>query len=66
MKFVLEIEMDNAAFENYPTTELCALLEKTKRQVNEFRDVEELLAPNTEGQLLDHNGNSCAAWRIYA
>lgn len=55
MKFKLDIEMDNAAFEEFPEKELIRILRNTEDQIRNGK---------TYGNLIDYNGNSCGQWGI--
>lgn len=58
MKFKLEIDMDNSAFEEYPD-ELSRLLDLMAilARDNKFRD-------GDSGPLYDRNGNRVAKWEV--
>jgi hypothetical protein len=52
MKMIIEIQMDNAAFEDMPLTEASRILENEARKMRRFGD------QNTwDGGLYDINGN---------
>lgn len=60
MMFKLEIDMENEAFVDYPATELCLLLDATKRQVMAQRDD----LTEGRGHVFDTNGNRVGRWGI--
>lgn len=51
----LTVDMDNAAFEQYPEVELASVLHKAVKAIEEG---------NQFGALLDTNGNAVGSWRI--
>lgn len=60
MMFKLEIDMENEAFVDYPATELCLLLDATKRQVMAQRDD----LTEGRGSVFDTNGNRVGTWWV--
>lgn len=56
MKFVLEFNCDNVAFDGYATAE------ETARLLREAAD--KVTAGRTEGKLVDSNGNTVGEWRF--
>lgn len=59
MKFILEINLDNAAFDDGKTAEVSRIL----KNLSNFRQFGKL-APGDGGKLMDVNGNSVGEWSI--
>jgi hypothetical protein len=55
VKLTLTINLDNAAFEDNPATEIWSVC-------NQMHDA--IRREETEGKLRDTNGNTVGAWRI--
>ena len=55
MRFLVEIDCDNAAFEDDPSCEVANLLRKVVRAVEKDG--------SQEGRLADSNGNTCGSYR---
>jgi hypothetical protein len=55
MKFKLEFDMDNAAFEDFKNGEVKNILESTKEKVD---------AGWTMGAVVDSNGNTVGQWSM--
>lgn len=60
MKAVIEIEMDNAAFDEQNTTEMCRILTCLTAKLSCGGD---LMDGDTE-TLFDHNGNNVGCFRV--
>jgi hypothetical protein len=56
MEFEMHVDMDNAAFENYPEDELGRILAKVAKDVYK----------STSGTVRDINGNTVCKWVIFA
>ena len=59
MKLTIEIEVDNAAFENLPGVEIARILEKFAHDIKS-----DTLAPGDQWLMLDFNGNKVRVARI--
>ncbi len=55
MTFKMEVDMDNAAFEERPASELGRLLRQAARKIEQGAD---------GGKLMDINGNSVGRWEV--
>ena len=56
MKLIVEVLMDNAAFEDDPTVEMRRIF---TRMMQEWT-----LVPSDAGKLFDVNGNGVGTWRV--
>jgi len=59
LKFQLEINMDNAAFQDNPLAELADCLKEIGADIAEHSD-----AQHIEGKIKDHNGNTVGSWSV--
>ena len=57
MKIKIEIDCDNAAFEDYPEGELCYILKHLARKVKFVNSLQDI-------PLLDSNGNSVGSFTV--
>ena len=56
MRFTCEIDMDNAAFDDTPATELARILEAIAERARDDGQ--------TEDRVHDYNGNTVGQWEI--
>jgi hypothetical protein len=59
-RFILEVDMDNAAFEDGSYWELSLMLADLAQKMREISFCYEY----DEGKLLDSNGNTVGAWSV--
>lgn len=60
MKFKLEFDMGNAAFEDAPGEEIARILRKLAAHLAEAGD----MRPGYQGALFDFNGNKVGEWKV--
>jgi hypothetical protein len=60
MRFTLTIEMDNAAFDRSPGTELSRILRELNSKLYREHDIR----PNESGKVRDVNGNTVGEWAV--
>lgn len=61
MRLTMTVDLDNAAFEDHPGTELLYLL---VRAANRAAAAARYRAPVSDTSLLDSNGNTVGSWRL--